>query len=172
MDVSQRLRGMFSILGLTAAGFLTACGSSGGPPTNVSVALHPHATSVVAGSQTQQFSVVVNGDPRNLGVTWAVDGVAGGNAVVGTISAAGLYTPPATAGTHTVKATSVADGTKSASAAIGVTDLDGITSYHYDMARDGVNAQEFALTTASVRATTFGKLFSCAVDGAVYTQPL
>jgi hypothetical protein len=127
---------------------------------------------VVAGSQIQQFSVTVNGDPNNLGVTWAVDGIAGGSAAVGRVSAAGLYTPPASAGVHTVTAASVADSMKSASATIGVTSLPGIASYHYDLARDGANAQEFALTTTSVRTTTFGKLFSCPVDGAVYAEPL
>ena len=38
--------------------------------------------------------------------TWSVDGVAGGNATVGTITSGGLYTPPSTVGTHTVTATS------------------------------------------------------------------
>jgi hypothetical protein len=155
-------------LALLAAGG----GSSSGPPPNIRVAIHPAGASVVAGSQTQQFSATVKGDPNGRGVTWAVDGVAAGNSAVGAISPAGLYTPPASAGAHTVTATSVADITKSASAAIGVTSLAAISTYHDDLARDGVNSQEFALTTGNVRATNFGKLFSCAVDGAVYAETL
>jgi hypothetical protein len=172
--VATHVRGwVFSILGFAAAGLLAACGgSSSGPPLNVSVAVHPIEAAVVAGSQTQQFSGTVKGDPNNLGVTWAVDGIIGGNASAGRVSSAGLYSPPVSAGNHTVTATSIADATKSASATIGVTDLAGVTTYHYDLARDGANAQEFALTTTSVRATSFGKLFSCAVDGAVYAEPL
>jgi len=174
METSQGMRGIVSILGLSAVALLLACGgsSSNSPPPSVKVIVHPLGTSVVAGSQTQQFTATVNGDPKNLGVTWAVDGIAGGNSSSGGISAAGLYSAPASAGTHTVTATSVADTSKSASATIGVSDLGGITTYHYDLARDGVNAHEFALSTANVRATNFGKLFSCAVDGAVYAEPL
>jgi hypothetical protein len=173
MRASRRLRCIFSILGFGWLALLGACGgSSSGPPPMIRVAVHPAGASVVAGSQTQQFSATVTGDPNGRGVTWAVDGVAGGNSAVGAISSAGLYTPPASAGSHTVTATSVADIAKSASAAIGVTNLAGITTYHYNLARDGVNSEEFALTAANVRATNFGKLFSCAVDGAVYAEPL
>ena len=46
-------------------------------------------------------------------------------------------------------ATSKADATKSASATIGVTDLAGVTTYHNDLSRDGVNAQEYALNTTT-----------------------
>lgn len=84
----------------------------------------------------------------------------------------GLYSPPPTAGEHTVTATSVADISKNASATLGVTDLSGISTYHHDLARDGVNSQEYALTPARVNKKNFGKLFSCGVDGAVYTEPL
>ncbi|MGO9454291.1 MAG: hypothetical protein ACLQDV_25075 [Candidatus Binataceae bacterium] len=42
---------------------------------------------------------------------------------MGTISATGLYTAPAQAGTHTVTATSVADSTKSAKASVAVGDI-------------------------------------------------
>jgi hypothetical protein len=157
-----------------AAGFFSACGGSSMsvPPPPIAVSIHPKGASVVAGSQTQQFSASVTGDPKSLGVTWAVDGIGGGQSGVGTISSTGLFTPPATAGAHSVTATSVADNSKKASAPVGVTALPGISTYHYDLARDGVNSQEFALSTASVNQSTFGKLFSCAVDGAIYTQAL
>ena len=64
------------------------------------------------------------------------------------------------------------DATKSASAAIGVTDLTGVLTYHNNISRDGTNQKEYALTTANVTTATFGKRFSCNLDGAVYAQPL
>jgi hypothetical protein len=159
--------------GLAAVIWLPACGGSSNsvPPPRISVGVHPKGASVVVGSQ-QKFSATVVGDSRNLGVTCAVDGLAGGNPSVGTIMPSGLYSPPPTAGVHTVTATSVADASKNASATLGVTDLSGISTYHYDLARAGVNSQEYALTPASVNQKNFGKLFSCAVDSAVYTEPL
>ncbi len=166
----------FLTLALTA--LFSACGGSSStmaqPPPPVSVAIHPQGASVVLApqAQTRKFSATVINDSKNLGVTWKVDGTAGGSNSVGTISATGLYTPPPTAGTHTVTATSVADTSKTATATMGVTDLAGITTYHYDASRDGVNSQEFALTPASVSLNTFGKVFSCPVDGAIYAQPL
>src|SRR5207248_3819129 len=88
------------------------------------------------------------------------------------ISSSGLYTPPATGGVHTVTATAVADISKSASAGVGITDLSGVFTYHSNLARDGVNSQEYALTTTNVNSSTFGKLFSCQADGVVYAEPL
>ena len=69
-------------------------------------------------------------------------------------------------------ATSVSSSTETASATIGVTDLAGVFTYHNDLNRDGANTQEYALTTSTVTAATFGKLFSCVADGAIYAQPL
>jgi hypothetical protein len=131
------------------------------PPATVTVS--PKRAAVTVTTQTQQFTASVKN------ATWSVDRVAGGNGTVGTISSNGLYTPPATAGIHTVTATS---GTSAGSASIAVTDLASVLTYHNDTARDGTNAREYALTPSTVTTPTFGKLFSCAVDGAVYTQPL
>lgn len=136
--------------------------------TLLPVSISPRGASVVT-TQTQQFNAWVTGSAN---VTWSVDGVAGGNAAIGTVSASGLYTPPSTAGAHTVTATSVANPADSAAAAIAVTDLVGVFSYHNNLSIDGTNSREYGLTASTVNANSFGKLFSCPVDGATYTQPL
>jgi len=50
--------------------------------------------------------------------------------------------------------------------------LPGVYTYHNNLARDGTNTRENILTPVNVNTATFGKLFSCPVDGAAYTQPL
>ena len=157
-----------SVLTLAAAGTaptgttaVTVIGTSGSlAPTapvsltvaapSVSVTISPKRAAVVATTQTQQFTPTVTGNMGNPAVTWSVDTVTGGNATVGTISASGLYTPPATGGAHTVTATSVARPTASASASMAVTDLPGVFTYHNDSSRDGANTQEYALTASTV----------------------
>src|SRR6202044_1066648 len=123
----------------------------------------------ITSHQSQQFTATVSGGG---GATWTVDGVAGGNGTVGTITAAGLYTPGSAVGTHAIVATSVANPSLSGNATVGVTGLAGVYTYHNDLARDGANSQEYGLTPSNVNTTSFGKLFSCPVDGAIYTQPL
>jgi uncharacterized repeat protein (TIGR01451 family) len=78
---------------------------------NVAITISPTALTVLAGS-TVQFSASVTGAVNDSSVTWS--------ATTGSISASGLYTAPAAAGTDTVTVTSVADPSKSASATVNV----------------------------------------------------
>src|ERR1700739_4844240 len=73
-------------------------GGSGGGTTSVVVA--PASASRVTFG-TQNFAATVSGT-SNTAVTWMVNGVAGGNATTGTISATGVYnSPPSVAPTTT-----------------------------------------------------------------------
>jgi hypothetical protein len=143
--------------------------SSGGTGT-ASVTIGPSRAALTTG-QAQAFAATVTGNSVTT-VTWEVDSIPGGNASVGTVTAAGVYSPPSSAGTHTVVARSVADSTASASATVFITDLAGVFTYHNDLSRDGVNSHEYALNTSTVKASTFGKRFACAIDASAYAQPL
>lgn len=119
-------------------------------------------------SQEIPLTATVANDTGGAGVTWTVSsgGTLTGEAATGAIFSA------AAAGVYTVTATSVANSGQIGTATISVTDLSGVYTYHNDLARDGANTQEYALTTTTVNTSSFGKLFSCSVDGAIYAQPL
>jgi serine protease len=88
----------------------------------VMVAVCPASASVQEGATATLAATLAN--TSDTGVTWEVNGVAGGNATVGTVSSAGVYTAPATVpspATVTVTAVSAADAESSASAQLTIT---------------------------------------------------
>ena len=109
---------------LLTVAILWCAGCSGGQSASgggISVSVFPSATSVVIG-QTVPFSATVTGT-TNTAVNWQVAGVQGGNATVGTITAAGVYTAPNTLpspSTEVVTAVSQADTTKTGSGRVQV----------------------------------------------------
>ncbi|MDH3225946.1 MAG: lysyl oxidase family protein [Thermoleophilia bacterium] len=88
---------------------------------SIAVAISGAPATLVAGTSAQLKATVVNGTGR--GVSWTVNGVAGGNSTAGTISAGGLYKAPAkvpSGGKVTIKATSKENSAKSASKRISI----------------------------------------------------
>ena len=90
------------------------------PPVTVTVA--PTTATVQTGGSLALTATVAN--TTNTTVTWQVNGVAGGNSTVGTVSGSGVYTAPSAVpspATVTVTAVSVADPTQSGAAVVTIT---------------------------------------------------
>ena len=114
-------------------------------PASVGITLTPTSASMQSGT-TKQFSATVTGS-SNTSVTWSATG--------GSVSSAGLYTAPGSAGTYTVTATSAADTTKKASATVTVTAAAAVSV-------------SVSPTTASLNAGTT-KTFTATVTGSSNT---
>jgi hypothetical protein len=141
----------------------------------ITVSVSPQSSGISVNQTVALTATTTDG----AGVKWSATGTSCAGSACGTFSSttsltgvAVTYTPPSTAGIYTITATSATIGSVAASATVGVTDLAGVTTYHNDLSRDGANTQEYALNTSNVNAGTFGKLFSCTVDEAIYAQPL
>lgn len=92
----------------------------------IKVTLSP-TSSTLQVDQTQQFSASVSGTDHR-GLIWLVNGRAGGNATVGTITSSGLYTAPSSApsGPVTITARSTALPSAYANARISITGTSSI----------------------------------------------
>lgn len=94
----------------------------------VGITITPTTATVDAG-QSLQFNASVT-NATNTAVTWSVNGANGGSAALGTISASGVYTAPATfpgLNQVTVTATSQADPNEAASAVVALTQPVGVS---------------------------------------------
>ena len=94
-----------------------------GAAGKVSVLVIPATAEITAGS-TFQYRAALNGAGANTAVNWAVNGIRGGNATVGTISQGGIYQAPATVPVPSiiqVQAISLADTTATSTGTATIT---------------------------------------------------
>ena len=139
---------------------------SGSPSSGVSVSVSP-GTSSLQENQQAQFTATVYGT-TNINVNWSVSG--------GTISSSGLYTAPAAAGNYIVTATSVADLSKSGSAAVSVAQTSPISitiSPNSSILQSG-SQQQFSATVSgtSNTAVTWTTSGGTVTTTGLYTAPL
>ena len=127
-DFPARHRFALATILLAMGASILGCGGGGAgsgtqppPPPLIAVSVTPVTGTVLLG-ETLSFSATVTNTPDTT-VTWSVNGITGGSAQAGTISADGVYTAPAdlpSGGTVQVTATSHADATKSATAKVTI----------------------------------------------------
>jgi uncharacterized protein (DUF1800 family) len=117
--VKRHFIAVVGVLALLLAGCtgLTTRGGGGTPPPGQLVVTPSNAT--LRGGDTQSFTATLSGAP--VTANWSVNGVPGGNATTGTISAAGLYMapefPPST-NVLTIGAVESSDSSKKANSSI------------------------------------------------------
>jgi sugar lactone lactonase YvrE len=110
----------------------------------------------VAISTQQQFTATVTGTSNTL-VTWQVNGVAGGNSTVGTISTTGLFQAPATIpspATVTITAISQADNTTSGLAQATIVGVGG--AVNVAVTTSPAVTEVYTSTTQTFMATVTG----------------
>ncbi len=158
------------------------------PPPDYTLTLSPTSLSVTAGAPASQLSVTANAvNGFNGSVMVAISGLPAGTAASPSTLSLTPGTPQnimlttaltAPGGTSTVTFTGTSGSlTHSASLALTVmaaakANAPDVTTFHYNVARDGLNSAETILTPQNVNATQFGKVGFFAVDGKVDAQPL
>jgi hypothetical protein len=172
---------------------LTSCGihytQPSVPAANFSLTVSPASLTIVAGATGSQVSVLatavssfsatvavtIAGLPGGVTANPATLTLTPGIAQSTTLTAA----PSAAASTPVVTFTGVS-GSLAHSASLALTvqaaastaNAPDVTTYHDDIARDGLNAQETILTLSNVNSTQFGKIGFDTVDGLVDAEPL
>ena len=159
---------------------------------DIVVTLSPPAASLPTnGGQVFTATIAATGNPAP-GVTWSVNGIAGGNSSVGTVAAnaplSALYTAPPTPpspATVTVTATSVADGSKSGSASVTIncaaTNSISPSAANVALGQTQAFTASFCLASGASVAwdangivggnATLGTIVSATANTALYTAP-
>ena len=145
------------------------------------IVVSPQNPSIADNGVTQAFTATghySDGTTQNLttSATWTSS-----NSGVASVNAAGVATS-ATLGSGvnagftsiqavvgSTKGVSILSVTNHTSNSIG---FAGVFTQHNDISRTGLNLSESILTPSNVNTASFGKLFSQAVDGYIYAQPL
>jgi len=147
------------------------------PP--ILVTLSPASVSLNVGTSVALTATVTN--TIYHAVYWFVDGIASGNAAVGTIAFTGdsaIYTAPATAGSHTIKAINHEDTSKSATASVTVVLSGAVTSVVATPATLMINTgaqKQFAATVAGIGTFSHAVAWSAQrgtiTSAGLYTAP-
>src|SRR5580704_17328026 len=145
--------------------------------SGITVQITP-TTATIAPQDSFTFSATVSGPTNDHGVTWSVNGVAGGDSVHGFVCPNTLVSPPCAAGTYvapaqspgsvTVTATSSADPTRSASASVNVAAASPsptISSIDPTTAAQGSVQQDIYINGSAVNGTDFFSTSVVLVDG-------
>ena len=161
--------------------------SAAAPAPDFSLTVNPASLTLTAGGAGQPASVTANAlngftGSVNLSLSGLPAGVTsspsaltltpgGAQSLTFTAAsnaAAGTATITLTGTSGTLTHTATLKLTVNAAAAAGI----DVTTYHYDNARDGLNASETTLTPSNVNSTSFGKVGLYATDGKVDAAPL
>ena len=172
---------VYTLTVTNAAGVTATTSVTVSPQTVVLLALTPGTVNLTVG-HAQTFSTTVSG-ALNPGLAWSVDGAAGGNSMVGTITSAGVYTAGTVLGVHTVTATAVATtlvgqvasgpaGSRAWSGAVAASQAVSksavVTVYPPPVAASLTAA---AVTITSGKGTTLRPIFSNGTGVITYTGP-
>lgn len=161
---STSIRGTLDGVSATAAVSVVA-------KTVTAVAVTPNPASVSLGS-TQQLTATATYQDQSTAnvsstVTWSP-----ANPNVATVSTAGLLTPAASGSTTVTATLSGVSGTAPVAVTIAAGTGVNLPTWQADVQRQGLNNSEQSLRPLNVNATSFGKLFSYALDGYAYAEPL